>query len=285
MPKNSKKKCFIAMAFGHDDTDFIYQNYIHHAVEEAGFKPIRVDILNHNDRIDQRIRDEIQDSVVLIADLTYARPSVYWEAGFGERSVPVIYTARKDHFSSKESDTYGNFSVHFDLRNANIIPWVGEGSKKFKKDLLDRILLVTKGIRKDEEYQKKLELERTRFSTLAVAERRIHITKIVIELLESLNYRPIQSIEKNRSVIGNKGNVIDKNPLYWKLLNGTAYILTPCPCYSKLLKDDLRWIRDAPIINKTRSSEYVLWGSLPEDIKGCTRRRIRRIRRIRIHPS
>jgi hypothetical protein len=32
------------------------------------------------------------------ADLRYARPSVYFEAGYAERSVPVIYTVRRDHF-------------------------------------------------------------------------------------------------------------------------------------------------------------------------------------------
>ena len=281
----SKKKCFIAMAFGREDTDSLYQNFIHSAIEEAGFIPIRVDILNHNDRIDQRIRKEIEGSVVLVADLTYARPSVYWEAGYGERSIPVIYTARRDHFSKKESDIDGNLAVHFDLRNANIIQWEGEGNLEFKNALQERILLVTRELRKDEERQKKIESERNKFLKLSIAERRTQITKALYEIVKANKFTLIHDEELKRSVMERKGVINDKNPSFWKLKSGTAIILSPCPCYSKFLKNDLNWIRDAPIINSTRTRDFVLWGALPDGIKVLTRRRVRRIRRIRIAPS
>src|SRR5215472_9716952 len=54
--------------------------------------------LEHNDDIDKRIMKEIKACDFAIADLTYARPSVYFEAGFAQRSVPV--TSRKDHRSA-----------------------------------------------------------------------------------------------------------------------------------------------------------------------------------------
>jgi len=285
MVQKSNKKCFIAMAFGHEDTDSLYQNYIHNAVEEAGFIPIRVDILNHNDRIDQRIRKEIQNSFVLVADLTYARPSVYWEAGYGERLIPVIYTARRDHFSKRETDKYGNLAVHFDLRNANIIPWEGEGNLEFKNTLQERILLVTREIRKDEEHQNKIESERNKFTRISIAERRTKITKDLYEIVKANKFTLINDEESKRSVMERKGVISDNNPTFWKLNAGTVILLSPCPCYSKLLKNDLYWIRDAPIINSIQSSEFVLWGNLPYVIKDLTRRRVRRIRRIRIAPS
>src|SRR5512143_4051755 len=102
-----KLRCFVAMAFGHEDTDYVYAQWIEPAIENAGLFPVRVDKIIHNDRIDTRIRDELLKADVVVADLTYARPSVYWEAGFAERSVPVIYTCRKDHFSPLPDDKFG----------------------------------------------------------------------------------------------------------------------------------------------------------------------------------
>ncbi len=39
------------------------------------------DRLMHNEHIDQKILREIEAAHVVVADLTFARPSVYWEAG------------------------------------------------------------------------------------------------------------------------------------------------------------------------------------------------------------
>jgi nucleoside 2-deoxyribosyltransferase len=111
-PDNIKLRCFVAIAFNHEDTDTVYKNHIEKAIIEANMTPVRVDRITHNDRIDEKIRNEITKADVVVADLTYARPSVCWEAGFAERVVPVVYTCRTDHFRQTEDDTFGNFIVH-----------------------------------------------------------------------------------------------------------------------------------------------------------------------------
>jgi hypothetical protein len=103
-----KLRCFVATAFGYEDTDYIYDQWIKPAVEEAELIPIGIDRIIHNDRSDARIRTELINADVVIADLTYARPSVYWEAGFAEHMVSVIYTCRKDHFSPLLGDKQGH---------------------------------------------------------------------------------------------------------------------------------------------------------------------------------
>jgi len=52
--------------------------------------PVRVDRQEHLDDINNRIIRELKQCDFAIADLTFARPSVYHEAGFAQRCVPVI---------------------------------------------------------------------------------------------------------------------------------------------------------------------------------------------------
>ena len=99
------------MAFGKADTDLIYNQYMSKTIQDAGMIPLRVDRIIHNERIDIKIRELIEKADVVVADLTYARPSVYWEAGYAERRVPVVYTCRSDHFHPQKDD---NLQVHFD---------------------------------------------------------------------------------------------------------------------------------------------------------------------------
>src|SRR6266516_2832485 len=112
MPESRTKakvrpRCFIAMAFGHDDTDAIYET-IAATLRALQITPIRVDRIEHNDNIDRRIISEIDKADFVIADLTYSRPSVYFEAGYGERKATVVYTVRRDHLKQKDDDPNGN---------------------------------------------------------------------------------------------------------------------------------------------------------------------------------
>lgn len=134
---NNRMNCFIAMRFGEKDTDTIYK-HIDDVVCNLGLEPKRVDRIQHNERIDQKIISELNQADIVIADLTYARPCVYYEAGFAARQVPVIYTCRKDHFRNKE-DT---LRVHFDLDKENIIPWESENDSSFLLLLRNRLRYV-----------------------------------------------------------------------------------------------------------------------------------------------
>src|SRR5215216_2868031 len=117
-------KCFVATAFGHDDVDAIFDCCVVPTLRKLSVTPLRVDRIEHNEDIDNKIFGLLDSADFVIADLTYARPSVCYEAGYAAgKSKPVIYIAKGDHFRARDDDQYGNFRVNFDLQMRNIIPW------------------------------------------------------------------------------------------------------------------------------------------------------------------
>lgn len=151
-------RCFVAMAFGKQDADKVYDKIITKSLERHQITSIRIDRKEHNNDIDDEILSELQKCDIIISDLTYARPSVYFEAGFGvgystaipERKKPVIYTCRIDHRSGKNDDEFGNRRIHFDLQMKNIIFWKDHKDKDFIKKLNKRIELVISPLLKTE---------------------------------------------------------------------------------------------------------------------------------------
>jgi nucleoside 2-deoxyribosyltransferase len=159
-------KCFVASAIGKEDVDLIYDNAIYPVLKELKIKPFRVDRVEHNEDIDDQIFKLIDSADLCIADLTYARPSVYYEAGYAfGTGMPVVYIARSDHFRAQDKDQLGNLRVHFDLQMKNIIPWTAP-NKTFCKKLGSRIRLVTKPILQAQKIAKKTILYEKNFSAL-----------------------------------------------------------------------------------------------------------------------
>ncbi len=122
---------FVAMWF-HPDMDDAYNNGLRLAIEGAGYQPLRIDFVDHNDKIDDEIIAEIRRSRFVVADFTHGetgvRGGVYYEAGFAHGlNIPVIFTCRKDR--QKE--------IHFDTRQFNHIFW--EDAKDLHKQLQQRI--------------------------------------------------------------------------------------------------------------------------------------------------
>ena len=74
-------KCFVAMAFSHEDTNRLYEETLSRALSAQGIDCVRIDRIDYNGDIDDRMMEEIESADLMIADLTYARPSVYYEAG------------------------------------------------------------------------------------------------------------------------------------------------------------------------------------------------------------
>jgi nucleoside 2-deoxyribosyltransferase len=133
-------KCFVAMAFGKKDTDILFEKTIKPIFRKNNITPIRIDKLNHNDEINVKLIGEMNECAFGLADLTYARPSVYYEAGYISAKKKVIYICRKDHFKEIQDDPNGNLAIHFDLKMKNIIDWSKpEGQKDFTKRLENRI--------------------------------------------------------------------------------------------------------------------------------------------------
>lgn len=130
----SSDQAFIAMWF---DTTMkqAYQKGIKLGVEDAGYKPVRIDNKEHSNKIDDEIIAEIKRSRFLAADFTQgdqgARGGVYYEAGFAHgMNIPVIFSCRQDMIEH----------VHFDTRQYNHIDW--NEPSDLRRDLSKRISAV-----------------------------------------------------------------------------------------------------------------------------------------------
>ena len=133
----SRIQCFIAIRFGKDDTDAIYAKMVD-TVTKLGLRPRRIDRIEHIENINQKILSELDEADMVLADFTYARPSVYYEAGYAQRRIPVIYSCRKDHLHSRED----SLKVHFDVDRYNIIFWENPDDLSFVPNLESRLRTV-----------------------------------------------------------------------------------------------------------------------------------------------
>lgn len=115
-------KAFVAMWFS-DELNAIYTQGFQSAIIEAGYDPVRMDKIEHVNRIDDEIIAQIRMSRFLVADFTGHRAGVYFEAGFAlGLDIPVIWTCRKDDIKK----------LHFDIRQFNCIDWTS-GSELHKR--------------------------------------------------------------------------------------------------------------------------------------------------------
>ncbi|MCK4764106.1 MAG: hypothetical protein KAW12_18045 [Candidatus Aminicenantes bacterium] len=125
--KIESRQAFVAMKFS-DDLKSIWTEGFEPALKETGYKPIRLDFVEHNDRIDDKIIAEIRKSGLLVADLTGNNAGVYFEAGFAlGLDIPVIWTCRSDFIEK----------IHFDTRQYNYIVW--ENPAELNEKLKNRI--------------------------------------------------------------------------------------------------------------------------------------------------
>ena len=174
------------MAFDHDDTDFIYEKQILPVLKSNGIIPVIINRQQSNDDINIQIVEQLQRADLCITDLTYTRPSVYYEAGYAQRTIPVIYTVRKDHLNSGQPD---NLRVHFDLQMKPLIAWKSQDDPTFASRLEKRIkktflitwvrLYQTKA-KNDEEIE--------RFNSLPLTERLKNSRKEVIRSIQKLGF-------------------------------------------------------------------------------------------------
>ena len=104
---------FVAMSF-HDSLNEAYRDGFQVGIMNAGYDPVRVDRVEHTNRIDDEIIAQIRISSFVVADFTGHRGGVYFEAGFAlGLDLPVIWTCRKDEMKH----------LHFDIRQFNTIDW------------------------------------------------------------------------------------------------------------------------------------------------------------------
>lgn len=121
----NSEQAFVAMWFD-ESVNEAYEKGIEPAIRDSGYRPLRIDKKEHNNKIDDEIIAEIRRSRFIICDFTCGliehggkqiaipRGGVYYEAGFAQGlGIPVIWMCRADHIEH----------VHFDTRQFNHITW------------------------------------------------------------------------------------------------------------------------------------------------------------------
>lgn len=119
---------FVACAFGYEEIDQLYSNNLAQACETLGYTPVRVDMNEPSQTITELMMDSVTEAACVIADLTHARPSVYFEVGYAHGlGVPLLLTCRKDHHRGKSDAA----RIHFDLEQYKISYWSRDSKGRF----------------------------------------------------------------------------------------------------------------------------------------------------------
>jgi hypothetical protein len=113
LPAGMPGHCFIAMTFD-PSLDDAYSFGIEPAIRaDCNFTPHRLDKIEHNEKICDKIIADIRACEFMVADFTKDRGGIYFEAGFAMAlDRKVIWTCREEHEP-----------LHFDTRQYNHIHW------------------------------------------------------------------------------------------------------------------------------------------------------------------
>jgi hypothetical protein len=99
-----------------------FDNVVGPAAVAVGLDPFLIDRRDTEEPIGEAILSSIRRSLLVLCDLTFARPNCYFEAGFAKGAFRrVIFTARRDH-NTREGAT-GDLTVHFDVDQWRITWW------------------------------------------------------------------------------------------------------------------------------------------------------------------
>lgn len=201
-----KPRCFVAMAFDHDDTNKIYDHAIKPVLVRNKIHPIIINRREDNRDINNQIIDQLNRADFCITDLTYTRPSVYFEAGYAQREIEVIYTVRSDHLKKNQPD---ELRVHFDLQMKPLIKWKNPDDPGFVSNLERRLKqTVLKKWKVRQRNIEKAKKAQEAFLSLSTNEKLRRLRALAIHSLYSHGFREwcvAMEYERARRLMGGLG--------------------------------------------------------------------------------
>ena len=110
---NTGKNVFVAMQF--DEDTIVLREKIKQGITAAGYNPILIDEVEHNEYIMPELLKYIRDSKFMVVDLTHHNNGAYFEEGYAMGvGKPVIQLCQKGE------------TTHFDISQKCMIMWETE---------------------------------------------------------------------------------------------------------------------------------------------------------------
>ena len=233
-----KPRCFVAMAFDHADNDGLYERQIKPVLRDNGVTAIIVNRRQSNDDLNNQIISELERCDFCIADLTYTRPSVYFEAGFAQRQVEVIYTVRKDHLKQGAKETR---RVHFDLQMKPLITWVDASDPTFSTRLEKRLRsTVLRDWRSSQKTEVAKEHAEKQFASLPVKDRLGDLRRKALATFKAFGFRGWTGscdrppVHKTRDILAGRINFA-----LGSRVKGTTYEIVTVQAFATVMRADL----------------------------------------------
>ncbi|MCP4985132.1 MAG: hypothetical protein GY928_03390 [Colwellia sp.] len=126
--------CFVIMPFGKEDLDVVYIDYVKPSVEQLSFQCVRGDDIFGNNIIMDDVVRSIQESTILVADLTYKNANVFYELGLAHAmDKKVVLLAQSTD------------CVPFDLRHRRVClyEYSPRGCKKLEQEIIEHVKAIS----------------------------------------------------------------------------------------------------------------------------------------------
>ena len=133
---------FVVMQIGDEQLDQLFETVIHPAIESVGLQAKRVDRHNEGELLKSEIVQFLNNSEIIIADLTNERPNVYLEVGYAmgiDKFRNLILTCRSDHLPGNDGWSPDGPKIHFDLAGYDILLWEPSDPDSLRQQLAGRI--------------------------------------------------------------------------------------------------------------------------------------------------
>ena len=133
---------FVVMQIGDAQLDQLFETVIQPAIESVGLDAKRVDRDNEGGLLKSEIVQFLNNSEIIIADLTNERPNVYLEVGYAmgiDKFRNLILTCRSDHVPGNDGWSRDGPKIHFDLAGYDILLWEPSDLNSLRQQLEDRI--------------------------------------------------------------------------------------------------------------------------------------------------
>lgn len=109
------RRVFIVMGFNDEALNSAYEKVMKKVIVDFGYQPVRIDQMRFAGGVSDQILAEIEQSEIVLAELSGERPNCYYEAGYAHALHKEIILTN-----------YKASPIAFNLRNHPFIEWKSE---------------------------------------------------------------------------------------------------------------------------------------------------------------